>query len=104
MVVSDSAANDIPAADIVRVRRLQQLAGGGDRLLGNGSPLHNGDGLPDSRNSLACLTPNLMLIDRDLVGGFRRTGLATCDQTATPSAHAHPHNMKLGVHDSAYTI
>jgi hypothetical protein len=41
-----------------------------------------GDPLSDVRSSLACLTPNLMLIGRDLAHGFHRTGLKVNDQTA----------------------
>lgn len=96
VVVSDSAANEILAADIGRGRRLPQLAGGGDLLIDrnpqrcgdppsggdSGNPSRNGDPLSDVRSSLACLTPNLMLIGRDLAHGFRRTGLKVNDQTA----------------------
>jgi hypothetical protein len=90
MVVSDSASNEVMAADISRGRRLPQLAGGGDLPVehgdlasgDNGNPSRDGDPLSDVRSSLACLTPNLMLIGRDLAHGFRRTGLKVNDQTA----------------------
>jgi hypothetical protein len=87
VVVADSAANEILAADIGRGRRLPQLAGGGDLLMDrnpqrcgdppssggdSGNPLCDGDPFSDVRSSLACLTPNLMLVGRDLAHGFRR--------------------------------
>ena len=80
MVVSDSASNEVMAADIGRGRRLPQLAGGGDLPVehgdpangDNGNPLRDGDPVSDGRSSLACLTPNLMLVGRDLAHGFRR--------------------------------
>jgi len=86
MVVSDSASNEVMAADIGRGRRLPQLAGGGDLPVGhgdlasgdNGNPSRDGDPLSDARNGLACLTPNLMLVGRDLAHGFRRNRPHTC--------------------------
>jgi hypothetical protein len=86
MVVSDSASNEVMAADIGRGRRLPQLAGGGDLPAGhgdlasgdNGNPSRDGDPLSDARNGLACLTPNLMIVGRDLAHGFRRNRPHKC--------------------------
>jgi len=86
MVVSDSASNEVMAADIGRGRRLPQLAGGGDLPVehgdlasgDNGNPSRDGDPLSDARNGLACLTPNLMLVGRDLAHGFRRNRPHKC--------------------------
>ena len=95
MVVSDSASNEVMAADIGRGRRLPQLAGGGDLPLEHpargvtGSPSRDGNPVSDVRSSLACLTPNLMIVGRDLAQGFRRSSLTMCAQTCNIHADTH---------------
>ena len=111
MVVSDSASNEGMAADIGRGRRLPQLAGGGDLPLEHpargdtGNPSRDGNPVSDVRSSLACLTPNLMIVGRDLAHGFRRSSLTMCAQTCNIHAHTHePVRLHTVLQDIAETI
>ena len=65
VIVSDSASNEILAANIGRGRRLEAL--------GVGNPPNDGDPARHGRQPLGSLTPNLILIGRDLAHGFRRS-------------------------------
>ena len=79
VIVSDSAPNEILAANIGRGRRLEAL--------GAGNPPIDGDPAGHARQPLGSLTPNLILIGRDLAHGFRRTEFESCDTHACVPQH-----------------
>jgi len=70
VIVSDSASNEILAANVGRGRRLETMDAG--------NPPLDGDPAGRRRQPLGSLTPNLIIIGRDLAHGFRRTARHVC--------------------------